>query len=168
MPVKENAMITCHQNICPALLPLSKTDPMKTILKSFQPSLPKRDHNQSYGKLSARCSALFPAQTRYEERAWHICSPFIGHYQVMHSLYIICWWLIFSLRLSSANMLSFFPFWVRVGIFSHYHILATCHRGGEGQRMLGSNQSIYNWNFLNYRTQGQDRTVVRNKCLQGI
>lgn len=63
MPVKENAMVTWHQNICPAFLPCSKTDLMKTSLKSFQPSLPKRDHNQSYWKMSARCSALFPAQT---------------------------------------------------------------------------------------------------------
>ena len=101
------------QNICPALLPLSKPAPIKTILKSFQPSLPKRDHNQSYGKMSARWSALFPAQTRYKEPSWHICSPFIGHYQVMYSLYIICWWLIFSLRPWSANMpisFLFFPF----------------------------------------------------------
>lgn len=105
---------------------------------------------------------------RYEEPSWHICSPFIGHYQVMHSLYIIFWWQIFSLRPWSANILSLFPLWVRVGIFSHYHILATCHWWGEGQRMLSRNQSGYNWNFLNNRTQGQDTTVVRKKCLLGI
>lgn len=109
-------------------------------------------------KMSARCSALLPAQTMTKiggkllAYLFSIYGSLSGHRLFGHSLLMADP----VSKAPTANILSFFFFWVRVGVFFHYHIHGTCHWWGEGHMI-----KVYNWNCLDHRTKGQDATVAR-------
>lgn len=146
MPVKENAIITWHQNICPALLPLSRTNLIQANLKSSQPSLPKRDHNSHcYGKMTARCS-LCPAQTMQDMRKASMYVLHLCHYQIIYSLDIVCWLPILSLFLLLSQSWCLFP-------LSH-----TCHNYLMGRKTEDVDQQSKYITETDFTTGQKDKT----------
>lgn len=160
-------MVIWHENSCRAVLPLSKTDPKKTSLKSFHPNLPKRDHNQSCGKMSARCSALFPAQTM--TKTWGTLLTFlfsIDRSLSSHTLFVRNLLMVDLLSKALISQYSFLFSTCESGLASFPTITYLPHViDGDRDRGRWAAIKVYNWNFLNYRTQEQDTKVVRKKCL---
>lgn len=112
-----------------------------------------------------------PAQTRQDMRRSSVYALHLCHYQVIHSLDIVYWWLVLSLRPRPAKTLSFY-FWVKVGVFSHYHIYATTN-WWKKNRGCWPAIKVHNWSWLDHRKEGQDRKVNSNKnvywvCKAGI